>query len=573
MTALMQWVFPEGMGEGSLRERILRSRGLTQPRDQELFASPLPPLSLLREPATLPGADLVAAALDGWMREGLQIAIFGDYDADGLCAAAILSRLLRQFGSVPRVVIPHRVDHGYGLHADSLRQLQAEGVQAVITVDCGIRSFAEAELAAHIGLRLIVTDHHRVEREADGTIRLPRAEAVAHPHLGGCPFEHISGSVVAFKVAKRLIRLRGGERPPDVLRQWVVNVALPLAAMGLVPDVMPLLDENRVLVAHAVKLLPTCGLPGIHAMLREAGIDLRSMNASTISHQIGPRLNALGRLEGATDALRLLDTDDQSEARTVAKRLEAVNNERKTLTEELARITQDRAVKEGFDSASRCSIVMADPQWHPGLLGLAAARLVDRYQKPVVLFGGESSLLKASGRAPQGIDLHACLEECPSLFASFGGHAAAVGGSMTSENVSAFAQALEAVVRTRTDQGMVAARSLPIDASMPIEQAMACLPEIESLQPFGKDFAAPLIHCGNLVVRSAATMGRDGAHLKVQVHTKGSQRSTGLLMWRQGNRVGEFRVGRSCEVVGTPKASSNPRFDSDFEIRDFRLID
>ena len=417
MGSQYQWIMPEGVQAASLRERILQRRGLTGERDQSLFASSLPSLSLLREPASLPGADAAAAALDDWLKQGLRIAIYGDYDADGLCAAAIMSRLLRLFDAAPRVFIPHRVDEGYGVHADALRQLQADGVQAVITVDCGIRSFKEAALAKELGLRMVITDHHRVECGADGAPVVPQAEAVAHPSLGGCPFEHISGSVVAFKVAKRLIRLRGGERPPERLRNWVVDIALPLAAMGLVPDVMPLLDENRVLVAHAVKRLPTCGIAGVQAILREARVGAGEVDARTLGFHIGPRLNASGRLDEATDALRVLDTDDAAEARAAARKLEAANNERKLRQDELVRATEAMVVQRGLDAAGRASIVMADPSWHPGLLGLAAARLVEKFNKPVMLFGGEDQWLKASGRAPVGIDLHACLDACAALLA------------------------------------------------------------------------------------------------------------------------------------------------------------
>ena len=567
-----EWILPGEAGGGSLRERVLRGRGLVGERDRALFASPLPPLSLLREPASLPGADAAAAALDGWLKSGLRIAVYGDYDADGLCAAALVARLLRLFGATPRVFIPHRMDDGYGLHADALRQLKAEGIDAVITVDCGIRSFAEAEVAAEIGLRLVITDHHRVDRDASGAVRLPRSEAVAHPSLGGCPFESISGSVVAFKVASRLIRLRGGERPPEVLRRWAADVALPLAALGLVPDVMPLVDENRVFVAHALERLPNCALPGVQALMREAGVDLRRLDAKTISHTIGPRLNATGRLDAATDALRVLESDDAAEVRAAVRRIEKANDERKRRMEELVEIAEARARAEGLLDPSRVAVVMGDPSWHPGLLGLAAARLLDRVHKPVVLFGGDDDLLKASGRAPPGIDLHECMNACAALLAKFGGHAAAAGGSMQPANLAAFAQAFESAVRARMD-GPVRPVAIRVDLSMPAHEAMKAIDELDALRPFGKDFPAPVILCPRLRVRSASTFGATGDHLKVQAETEGAIGTTGLLLWRQGRRVAEFRAGRRFEVVGSPKRGTNPRYGDDFEVRDLRFVD
>jgi single-stranded-DNA-specific exonuclease len=567
-----EWILPGGDAEGSLRDRVLRARGLTGERDRALFASALPPLSLLREPASLPGADAVAATLDAWLREGLRIAVYGDYDADGLCAAALTARLLRLFGAAPRIFIPHRMDHGYGLHADALRQLRGEGVDAVITVDCGIRSFAEAEVAAEVGLRLAITDHHRVDRDASGAVRLPRAEGVAHPSLGGCPWESISGSVVAFKVASRLIRLRGGERPPEVLRRWASEVALPLAALGLVPDVMPLLDENRVLVAHALERLPRCPLPGLQALMRLARVDPARLDARTISHTIGPRLNAAGRLDAATDALCVLESDDAALAAAAARRIEDTNDERKRRMEELVELADTRARELGLLEPSRATVVMGDPSWHPGLLGLAAARLLDRVHKPVVLFGGEDGLLKASGRAPPGVDLHECLGDCADLLAKFGGHAAAAGGSIDPANLAAFTDAFEQAVARRM-QGPPKPQPIRVDLTLSGAEAMAALDELDSLRPFGKDFPAPVIHCPRLRVRSAATIGGGGEHLKVQAVDEGSSRTTGLMLWRQGARVGEFRAGRLLEVVGSPKRNTNPRFPDDFEVRDVRFID
>ena len=564
-----EWILPEGPAEGPLRDRVLARRGLTGPRDRELFAGPLPPLTLLREPGSLPGADQVAEALDGWLKEGLPIAVYGDYDADGVCAAAIVARVLRLFGGTPRTFVPHRVDEGYGLHAEALRELHGQGVRAVVTVDCGISSFAEAQVAAGLGLRLAITDHHRPTFDGAGAPRLPVAQAVAHPSIGPCPFEQISGSVVALKVAKRLIRLRTGERPPQALLQWVTDVAVPLAAMGLVPDVMPLLDENRVLVAHALRRLLQCPLVGVKAMIRAAGIDRERLDSKTLSHSIGPRLNALGRLDDAADALRLLETDDPAEAAAIAARIERVNQERKLRQAELADRAEARARELGMDAPGRRSVAMADPGWHPGLLGIAAGRLVDRLHRPVVLFGGEGDVLKASGRSPLGIDLHDCMKECGHLLVKFGGHAAAAGGSIQAAKVGEFAEAFEQAVRRRVEGGARPA-ALQVDASMPAWQAMDAIPQVESLQPFGKDFREPLIHCPDLRVRTAQTT-RTGEHLKVKVQEAGSARTTGLMIWNAGAQLAEFRTGRRFDVVGTPRSS--PEWGDDFVVTDFRFVD
>jgi single-stranded-DNA-specific exonuclease len=313
-------------------------------------------------------------------------------------------------------------------------------------------------------------------------------------------------------------------------------------------------------------------MPGVQALLREADVDSRRLDARTISHAIGPRLNAAGRLDAATDALCLLESDDPAAVRAAARRVEAANTERKRRMEELVVIAEAQAERLGLLELSRASVVMGDPAWHPGLLGLAAARLLDRVNKPVILFGGDDALLKASGRAPPGIDLHECMNDCAALLAKFGGHAAAAGGSIDPENLPAFIESFERAVATRM-QGPPRPHVIRVDLTLRAHEAMAAMEELDALRPFGKDFPAPIIHCPGLRVRSAATLGAGGDHLKVQVQDEGSQRTTGMLLWRQGSRIGEFRAGRSLEVVGSPKRSMNPRFPDDFEVRDFRFTD
>ena len=567
-----RWLLPEDAGTGSLRERILRRRGIASPRDLQLFAGPSPALGLLHDPGTLPGADAAAEVLDRWMAEGRRIAVYGDYDADGLCAASLLSRALRLLGAEPRVFIPHRIDHGYGLNAEALESLRDEGVQAVVTVDCGIRSFAEADRAAELGLELVITDHHAPRRDAGGGIEVPRAAAVAHPSLGGCPFEPISGSVVALKVAKRLIRRRGGDRPPEPLLRWMVEIGVPLAALGLVPDVMPLVDENRVLVAQALPRLRRGALVGIPALMRAAGKDARDIDAGTLAFLIGPMLNAAGRLDDASLALRVLETDDPAEAAKASARLHELNLQRRQLAEALALEAEARVRATGMDAPARRSIVVGDASWHPGLIGLAAARLAERFHRPTMVFGGDDAVWKGSGRSVPGVDLDACLGACASLLERFGGHAAAAGGSVRPERFDAFAEAFEAAVRSRMP-GEPQAEPLRIDATLPIEHALDAIPEIESLQPFGKGFPPPLLHCPGLRVRNASVMGQGGKHLKVQVQTEGTGRGGSLLMWGEGSMLPEFRPGRRLEAVGAPRVSANPRFAPDFQVRDLRFTD
>ena len=572
MDGRREWLLPETGAVGPLRERILHRRGIASARERELFAGPMPRLALLHDPGTLPGADAVAGTLDRWIREGARVAVYGDYDADGLCAASIVARAMRLFGAKPRVFIPHRIDDGYGLGVDALEQLHREGVQAVITVDCGIRSFVEARRAAELGLQLAITDHHAPRRGADGRVELPEAVAIAHPALGGCPFEAISGSVVAMKVAKRLVRLRAGDRPPDALLRWMAEVGVSLAALGLVPDVMPLVDENRVLVAQALPRLRSGALPGIPAMMRAAGKDPRDIDAGTLAFTLGPMLNAAGRLADANLALQVLETDDPAEAAALAPRLHQLNLQRRERADALAAEGEARVRSSGLDAAGHRSIVVGDASWPPGLIGLAAARLAERFHRPTMVFGGDGEVWKGSGRSVPGIDLDACLGDCAALLERFGGHAAAAGGSLRPERFDAFATAFEAAVSSRMT-GEPSPEPIRVDASLPIEDALQSIDELDSLQPFGKGFPPPLLHCPGLRVRNAAVMGQGGKHLKVQVQTEGTGRGGSLLLWGEGGRLAEFRPGRRLETVGAPRRGGRPGFPPDFQVRDLRFTD
>lgn len=567
-----EWILPDPGAAGTLRERILGRRGVVRPRDRELFAGPMPRLALLHDPGTLPGVDQVAGTLDRWIREGLRVAVYGDYDADGLCATSIMARALRLFGAAPRVFIPHRIDDGYGLSTEAIETLHREGVQAVVTVDCGIRSFAEARRAAELGMPLAITDHHAPKKAADGGFELPEAVAIAHPSLGGCPFEAISGSVVAMKVAKRLVRLRTGDRPPDAMLRWMAEIGVSLAALGLVPDVMPLVDENRVLVAQALPRLRAGALPGIPALMRAAGKDPRDIDAGTLAFTLGPMLNAAGRLDDPNLALRVLETDDAAEAATLAPRLHQLNLQRRERADALAAEAEARVRASGLDAADRRSIAVGDAAWHPGLIGLVAARLVERFHRPTMVFGGDGDAWKGSGRSVPGVDLDACLGDCAATLERFGGHAAAAGGSVRPERFAAFADAFEVAVKLRMP-GEPGPEPLRIDVSLAIEEALQSIDELESLQPFGKGFPPPLLHCPRLRVRNAAVMGQGGKHLKVQVNTEGTGRGGSLLMWGEGGRLTEFRPGRALEVVGAPRPSNNPRFTPDFQVRDLRFTD
>ncbi|MCE9619376.1 MAG: DHH family phosphoesterase [Planctomycetes bacterium] len=556
-----------------LRERVIRRRGLLGERNQKLFASGQPSLSLLHDPGSLHGAIEVAQTLDRWITESRRIAVYGDYDADGICACAILIRLLRLLNVEPPAIayIPHRVVEGYGLHAEALQELHAQGIDAVITVDCGGSSIEEAKLAKSLGMELAITDHHRLLRDVDGKVILPECVALAHPELGDTPFRPICAAMVALKIAKRLIRIRTGEKPPLVMTQWIVNEALPLAAVGTVADVMPLLDENRIVVGNGLAALRTTTLVGLRSVIPGSAFKSPQMDSSVIGFQIAPRLNSAGRLEHATQALDLLLSDQPDACKKMAAKLDELNFQRKQDTEVVHLLARSKVLEGGLNAADSCSIVLADRSWNPGILGPAASRLSEEFARPVLLFGASESGWKGSGRAPSGFDLHACLTSCAKYFTSFGGHAAAAGGSMSFDQLEPFVKDFEVAARTQMREG-VRKPDLFIDAELPYKTAKdkPALAEIQSLGPFGQGFPEP-----NILIRGLRVLRTDilaGTGLKLLVEDDANAKGE-LILWRCGHLRGLFTPGRRFDAVGCPKPSSNPRFPPSIHVKDVRFHD
>ena len=555
------------------RERVIRGRGLGGERNAQLFATNQPLLALMHDPGSLNGADNVARVLDRWITQGKRIAVYGDYDADGICATAILIRLFRQLNVQPAPIayIPHRVIEGYGLHTEALDDLHARKIEAVITVDCGGSSIDEALHAKKLGIELAITDHHRLHYDGQGNLQLPQCEAIAHPELGDTPFRPICAAMVALKVAKRLIRIRLGDSPPLVMRQWIVNEAIPLAAVATVADVMPMLDENRVVVGSGLAVLKNTTVMGLRCLIPNAALASPSLDASVIGFQIAPRLNSAGRLEHATQALDLLLSDNVAECKNMAAKLDELNQQRKLDTENMVGVARDKAVAASLHSADRCSITMADKSWNPGILGLAAGRLSEEFVRPVMLFGASDSGWKGSGRAPNGFDLHECLTNCAKFFTNFGGHAAAAGGSMNFDQFEAFAPQFEKFSSIQMRDG-VQKPALEIDAELSYGSAKdkKTMASIQSLGPFGQGFADPNILMRNLQVLRTDILAGTGLKLLVQDDTgaKGE-----LIFWRNAQYRHLFTPGRRFDAVGCPKPSSNPRFPPSVHVKDIRFQD
>ena len=454
-------------------------------------------------------------------------------------------------GGDVRYYVPSRLDEGYGLNDDALRQLASDGAEVVVTVDCGIASVDEAETARDVGLELIITDHHEM---AD---RLPNAAAIVHPRLPGydVSFPHLCGAGVAFKIAWALCQQVAGERRVgDRMKNFLMQ-AIGLAAIGTVADVVPLIDENRILVRHGLNSLKERPTIGIAEIARITEIDKKPIyGGEDIGFTIAPRLNAAGRLGQAALAIELLTTESKDRAKALAEYIHELNSSRQSLEKKILRAA-NKLAKETHDLENDPAIVLADHDWHPGVIGIVAGRLAEKYHRPVVLIALDSVGARpgaGSARTAGGIELHSALAACDDFLLGHGGHAAAAGLKIDVSQVDAFREAFcEYVAENRPGGGE------PPDLEIDAEAAFTELTErtvsqIESLAPFGAGNARP----GALHVRRRCRWGSE-AHGK-----RGTSFVRDIRAARRsdaGGRVQPRRLGR--RTLRATTAPSRSRFN------------
>jgi single-stranded-DNA-specific exonuclease len=416
-----------------------------------------------------------------------------------MSGTAILYLCLKMLSAQVSYYVPNRIDEGYGLHADALAALAADGAGMIITVDCGASSLAEAERARELGLELVITDHHHFKDE------LPAADCIVHPALPGTayPFTGLCGAGVAFKLAWALCqRASQSKKVAPRMRHFLLQ-AVGLVSLGTVADVVPLVDENRVLVRHGLVSLRERPSLGIAALAGLAGLDPRSSLASEdVAFKLAPRLNAAGRLGQATLGVELLSTDSSERAGALAAYLHELNGSRESLERSIY-LSAHKQACELFDPEGDAALVLAGRGWHPGVIGIVAARLAEKFHRPVVLVAFDPLGAKpgvGSARSAGGFDLHGGFEACREHLAGYGGHAAAAGMKIAEDRLDAFrAQFCE--VAAAEMSGRPAVRELRIDAEVPFSAlTSSSVADIERLAPFGHANPRPLLCTSNVTL-------------------------------------------------------------------------
>ena len=481
--------------------QILYNRGYASADEARNFLEAVPGFD--PSPWGLTGMTMAVARLLAAVEAREPVAIYGDYDVDGVTATALLVQTLQALGGNVRGYIPNRFDEGYGLNNEALSALAADGVRVVVTVDCGIRSPDEAAHARAAGLDLIITDHHH---PAEGA--LPPALAVINPKQPGdsYPDKDLAGVGLAYKLAEALLERHPVEGLPEGL--------LDLVALGTVADLAPLTAENRSLVRRGLRQIHLSRRQGLHALAAVAEVPLGKIDAGHIGFGLGPRLNAAGRLDSALAAFELLTAADPQVTGTLAQQLDITNRERQTLT----RSTQEKAEALALaDDPDGMLLFAVDEEFNPGVVGLAASRLTETHYRPAVVAARDVETTRGSCRSIPEFHITDALDQCADLLVRHGGHAAAAGFTVRNENLSALISRLKSIAREQLG-GRDLRPVLVADVEVPLSDLRPeLLQELEKLQPTGYGNPGPLFVTREARVTASRTVGADGRHLKLSV--------------------------------------------------------
>jgi len=503
----LQKTLAASLNISTITSQLLINRGISDIQQAERFLSST--LSDIRSPLGMKGMKEGVERVQKALHNKEKIAIYGDYDVDGITSTSILLMFLKSAGAYVSYYIPERIAEGYGLNADAISGLAERGVTLLITVDCGISDHAELKLAKELGMDVVVTDHHEVPGD------LPPAYAIINPKQSGCPFpfKNLAGVGVAFNF---IIALRATLRDEGFWKEKEVpnlKEYLDLVALGTIADVVPLVDENRIFVKYGLMELTASTKPGIIALKEISGLNDVPINAGMVGYRLAPRINAAGRVGKGVDGVRLLTSESYDEAASIAKLLDDGNKERQGLEEVILREATGM-VESGLIS-DRKSIVLASESWHPGVIGIVASRIAEKYYRPTVMIAIKDGVGKGSARSIHSFMLYEGLKECSHLLNEFGGHDYAAGLSINEENIEKFRDAFERVASNKlSDEDMVP--EMDIDATMDLNDVTEGLVnELDNLAPFGEANPEPLLCSTGLGIADCKVVGNN--HLKMRV--------------------------------------------------------
>lgn len=493
-----------------LTAQLLINRGLKDLDHAQAFLRP--DINKLHDPMLLKDMDKAVQRLTKALEDGERVAVCGDYDVDGTTATALLKLFLTELGFSVLTHIPERISEGYGLNNKSLKELADQGVKVVITTDCGVSNYEETLYANGIGMDVIITDHHEVPE------KIPPALAIINPKQDGCafPFKGLAGVGVAFNLAMGLRLHLKKEGKLSEATQPNLKKYLDLVAIGTVADMVPLIDENRILVKCGIEQLKHTERPGLNALMNVSLIRDGQVSSEKISYQIAPRINAAGRVSRADIALELLTTPDKARAEELATKLDNINSERRSLEADITVEALDMVDPEDTDKG----IVLSSKNWHPGVIGIVASKISGRFTKPTVMIALDGDLGRGSARGGiANFDLLAALKKCDKYLEKYGGHKAAAGLSIHKDNIEPFKKAFIEILNETIDADDLNPK-IQIDAVISLDEVnMRLVSEIERLSPFGISNREPVLGALDANITETRVVGIK--HLQLRLRHKG----------------------------------------------------
>jgi single-stranded-DNA-specific exonuclease len=524
------------LGIGTPAAKVLVHRGFRDPAAAHRFLHPA--YEELHDPLAMRDMAVAIERIARAIARGERILIYGDYDVDGTTSVVLLTKAFELAGGTPAYHVPHRLKDGYGMRSEVVEAAAEQGVKLIVSVDTGIRAAEVVRRAAELGIDVIVTDHHLPETD------LPPALAVLNPNRGDCPYpeKNLCGAGVAFKLIQALLPSLGW--PAEKVRR-VAESFLKLAAIATVADVVPLTGENRILVAHGLRGLDKVRNAGLRALLDVAGFTEGTAppNARQVAFQLAPRLNAAGRMDTAKAAVELFLTGDPVRARELAQQLQDQNADRRQVEASIRDICEQIAVGDG-----ECALVYYAENWHRGVLGIVASRLVERLHRPVFVLGrnADDGLASGSGRSIAAFHLLEALESMSELFVRFGGHAHAAGVTMEAANVPEFRRRFDAFARSRLSAEDFL-RRVEIDAVLELaEIGEQAIDDLFTLAPFGHGNPPPLFAALGVEVAAQPIVMKE-KHLRITVRQ--NRRNLVLKAWNMAGRASELAPGTRVDVA------------------------
>jgi single-stranded-DNA-specific exonuclease len=554
-------LFNKEFGIHPIISQILINRGI---RDLESARRYLhPSLNDLHSPFLMKDMRKGVARLLKAIHDKEKIIIYGDYDADGITSVVVLFKFIKEITPLIDYYIPDRVQEGYGLKTPFIDKCKEENFRLIITVDCGTSDVEEIAYAKSLGMDTIILDHHEISGP------LPPAVAAINPNRSDCsfPFQGLAGVGIAFNF---LIALRGSLNKEGF---WKNNnypnlkEYLDIVTLGTIGDIAPLIDENRIFTKIGLDLITEGQRPGIKALKEVCGVDNQTIDSVKASFSLIPRINAAGRIASSSDAVKLLLTDDLTEARGLAEKLDSYNRQRqlmeKKILSDILNIIVDNAAMEKINS-----FVFASDKWHQGVVGIVASRLVDLFNRPAFVISLNNGIGKGSGRSVSGFNIYKGIQQCEHLLLSFGGHYHAAGISIKEENISEFAKLLDDITGKSTES-FETVPQISIDTECPIENITPdWLAQMEILAPFGSKNPEPLLYARNVKASSLMVVGNN--HLKMWLKSNGT--SYDSIWFNMGKYLTDL-TGTNFDIVFTPQINNwNGSPDIQLKIKDVNIL-